>query len=74
MHWNDEVERTWPGHLFSVHNAEQCCGCQEGRPLSIARELLQDATMRSGRSTQAIAGGNDEVVRTADPPLNNLDG
>ena len=27
--------------------AEQCCGCQDGRPHSTARELLQDATMRS---------------------------
>ena len=32
-----------------------------GRPRSIAREPLQDATMRSGRPTQAIAGSNDEV-------------
>ena len=54
------IERTWFGHPFSVHNAEQCCGCQEGRPHSVARE--------SGRSTQAIAEGNDEVVRTTDPP------
>ena len=68
MHWNDEVEHTWPGHLFSVHIAEQCSGCQEGRPHSTAREPLQDASMRPGRTTQAIAGGNDEVVRTADPP------
>ena len=41
---------------------------RSGRPHSIAREPLQDATMRSGRSTQAITGGNDEVGRTADPP------
>ena len=41
---------------------------RSGRPHSIARERLQDATMRSERSTQAIAGGNDEVGRTADPP------
>ena len=39
-----------------------------GRPDSIAREPLQDATMRSGRPTQASAGSNDEVGRTADPP------
>ena len=41
---------------------------RSGRPHSIAREPLPDATMRSGRSTQVIAGGNDEVGRTADPP------
>ena len=41
---------------------------RSGRPHSIAREPLQDATMRSGRLTQAIAGSNDEVERTADPP------
>ena len=40
-----------------------------GRPHSIAREPLQDATMRSGRPTQAIAAGSkDEFGRTADPP------
>ena len=38
------------------------------RPHSIAREPLQDATMRSGRLTQAIAGSNGEFERTADPP------
>ena len=36
---------------------------RSGRPHSIAREPLQDSTMRSGRSTQAIAGCNDEVGR-----------
>ena len=34
---------------------------RSGRPHSIDREPLQDATMRSRRQTQAIAG-------TADPP------
>ena len=33
----------------------------------IAREPLRVAVMRSGRLTQAIAGSNDEVGRTADP-------
>ena len=40
---------------------------RSGRLHSVAREPLQDATVRSGRSTQAIAGSNDEVGRTADP-------
>ena len=41
---------------------------QDGRPHSIAHEPLQDATMKSGELTQAIAGCSDEVGRTADPP------
>ena len=34
---------------------------RDGRPHSIAREPLQDATMRSRRLTQAIAGSSVEV-------------
>ena len=41
---------------------------RSGRRQSVAREPLQDATMKSGRATQAIAGSDDEVGRTADPP------
>ena len=36
---------------------------RSGRRHSVAREPLQDATMRSGKLTQDIAGCNDEVRR-----------
>ena len=65
----DRLYKTWSMILdHSRNNAEQCCGCPKRPPHSIARKPLQDATMRSGRPTQAIAGSNDEVGRTADPP------
>ena len=52
-----------------MRQAEQCGGCPRRLPtFSIAHEPLQDASMRSGELTQAIAGCNDEVGRTADPP------
>ena len=43
---------------------------------SVACEPLQDAKMRSRRLTQTIAGSNNKVGRTADPPsmLRELDG
>ena len=71
MDRKDRTVCTWLGQSFLntyENNAEQRCGCQDGRPHSIAREPLQDATVRSRRPTQAIAGSNDEVGRTADPP------
>ena len=71
MSRNDEVDRTWPRSTLHEHlqdDTERRCGCQDGRPRSVACEPLQDATMRSRRLTQAIAGSDDEVGRTADPP------
>ena len=46
MHWNDEVERTCPGHLF--HNVERHCGCPSGRAQTVVRDPLRLAMMRSG--------------------------
>ena len=46
MYWNDEVERTWPSHLFC--NVEQHCGCPGGRPQTVVRDPLRLALMRSG--------------------------
>ena len=34
----------------------------------IARKPLREAVMRSGRLSTAIAGGNDEVRRSLNPP------
>ena len=50
MHWNDEVERTWPSHLF--YNVEQHCGWPPAdccsRPIAavndeVVRPLLRQA-------------------------------
>ena len=38
MHWNDEVERIWPSHLF----------CPGGRPQTVVRDPMRLALMRSG--------------------------
>ena len=48
------------------NNAEQCCGCPKRQPTFHCSRAV--AAMRSGRLTQGIAGSNDEVERTADPP------
>ena len=61
-------DRTFCTRLWSLILEQLAVVALSGRPHSIAREPLQDATMRSGRPTQAIAGSNDEVGRTADPP------
>ena len=45
MHLNDEVERTWPSHLF--YNVEQHCGCPSGRAQTVVRDPWL-ALMRSG--------------------------
>ena len=71
MDRKDRTVCTWLGQSF-LNTYEtvrsNAVVARSGRPRSIAREPLQDATMRSGRPTQAIAGSNDEVGRTADPP------
>ena len=41
MHWNDEVERTWPSHLF--YNVEQCCGPIAAGDDEVGRPLLRQA-------------------------------
>ena len=46
MQWNDEVERTWPSHLF--YNVEQQCGCPGGRPQTFVRDPLRLAMKMSG--------------------------
>ena len=46
MHWDDKVERTWPGHLLC--NVERHCGCPGGRPQTVVREPLRLAMVRSG--------------------------
>ena len=45
MHWNDEVERAWPSHLF--YNVEKHCGCPGGRPQTVVRDPLRLAMMKS---------------------------
>ena len=78
---NDELERRESsafgpvltlGHSAcstrTCDRAEQCCGCPGGRPFSVAREPLREAMRRSGRLSEAIAGRNEEVGTTADPP------
>ena len=60
MSRNDEVDRTWPGPL--------CMSTRKTIRSDVACGPLHDATMRSRRLTQAIAGSNDEVGRSADPP------
>ena len=71
MSRNDEVDRTWPG-LPSMNTYytmwSSVVVAQAAAHRLIAREALRKAAMRSGRLTQAIAGSNDEVGRTADPP------
>ena len=79
----DEPERRSRSHLARstfrehLHNdTEQRCGCQDGRPQSVVHEPLQDATMRPGSPTEAIAGRNDEVGRNrrSAKQLDDLDG
>ena len=66
----DRTICTWLGQSF-LNTYEtmrsNAVVARSGRPHSIVREPLQDATMRSGKPTQAIAGSNDENGRTADP-------
>ena len=67
----NEVDRSWPG-LHSMNTSQTMRSrdvvAQAATHRLIAREPLREAVMRSGRLTQAIAGSNDEVGRTADPP------
>ena len=71
MDRKDRTVCTWLGQSFlNTYDTmrSKAVVARSGRPHSVAREPLQDATMRSGRPTHANAGGHDEVGRTADPP------
>ena len=50
MHWHDEVERTWPSHLF--YNVERHCGCPGNRPQTVVRDDV-------GRPLLHQAGAHD---------------
>ena len=66
----DALERRSRSHLLrstSTFLEHLAIFAQAAAHRLIAREQLRAATMRSGRLTQAIAGNNDEVGRTADP-------